>query len=132
DLSDNVIEVRVETLPLRGNAGAARLRVALDEAGDEHRLTVDEAWRAQSFQRYLVHTNGLHELQIVEMTLRTHRFRRDAELVGERSRERLVGAVTRIQCDRENVRRAIRERASGRTQAPATYVTHERLTGYGS
>src|SRR5436853_3177652 len=57
------------------------------------------------------------------------RFGRDPEMVAERAGECFVRAVIRIQCQRENIRCAARERACRLGQAPRAHITHHRKSG---
>ena len=74
---------------------------------------------------HLVDVNGL-KLETIEARPGPNRFRRDAEMVAERTSECFVRAVIRIQRDLENIGCAGRQRARRLGEAAGPHVADHR------
>ena len=81
--------------------------------GDQQGTAALEARRGEVGEEGLVHFDGLHEFDVVEMALRANRLGGEPELIAKRPRECLVGAVAGIECDGEDIGRTV-----GRESAP--------------
>ncbi len=77
----------------------------------------------------LVHQDRLHEIEVLERTLRAHQFRRGAELVAEGAGEGLMRVVAGVERDREDVGRASGELARRLGQAARAHVAHHGTAG---
>src|SRR5262245_35607602 len=65
DLSQDVAEMRIEALPLRGDRFARFTSVTLTQAGNQQRLARFEARRFEVAEEGLIHLDGLHEFEVV-------------------------------------------------------------------
>src|SRR5215469_3425742 len=97
DLSLDVPKVWPETLPLRRDVRAGLRCVALAQPSDQHRFALFETRRGEMSQHTLVHSDCLHEFEIVGVSLSANRLRRYSEMIAKRTCERFVRAVSGIQ-----------------------------------
>jgi hypothetical protein len=114
---------------LRRNGLVGLAVIALGEPRDQEGVVVLEAGWFEIGEKRLVHHDRLHKRDVVEVALGAHRFGRLPELVAERPRECLVGAVTRVERDRQDVGRAVAQRLGGLARPAAAHVAHHRAAG---
>ena len=96
--------------------------------GDQHRLAVDEArFFELCMCLFRVHQIGLHEFDGFGPAFAAQLFGRQPELLAKRPRECFVGAVPRLERDRQDVGRAVGELPRGFGQPPCADIAHDGL-----
>ena len=108
DLSGDVADMRVETLPLGGNAAHFGEAVILADAGNEHGADIAERWLGKVDGGNIRHSNGLHEREVIETAPGAHLLRRQADEVAKGAGESFVRAVAGVERDRQDVGSAVR------------------------
>jgi hypothetical protein len=78
-----------------------------------------DARRRQGRDQTVIHFDCLHQIDVIEMALRTNRFGGHSELVAERAGESFVGAIAEIHSDGQDVRATVRKHALWLAQSPA-------------
>lgn len=126
DLSGDVPQIRLEPLPLCRNSGGRRRIVAFAEARDQQGSECLEPRRLERSQQCFIHSNRLHQLDLIHAPPRAKHFRRQTELIAKRASESFVRPVARLQREGEDIRRAIRQCACGFRQTASPHVASER------
>src|SRR5262249_57628235 len=101
-----VADIRLERLPLAGNAFIGREGVAGAEPRNQELSAILEARFVKVDQQRLVHSDWLHKFEVIEAAGSAAFLRGDAELIAECAGERLVRAVPGVERDRDDVGRA--------------------------
>jgi hypothetical protein len=119
----------LEALPQSRNVLVGVEGILSAEARNQQQPALLDARRRQGRDRTFIHFDCLHQIDVIEMALRPNRFGGDPELVAKRSGESLVGAVTEIQSDGQDVWATVRKHPRRLAQSPAAHVAHCGLAG---
>ena len=129
DLPGDVADIRQEPLPLLRDALVGLESVASPRPAISSVRPFSKRGGSSSTISDSSILNGSTRVMFVEMALRANRFGRQAELIAERTGERLVRTIAGVERDGQDVRRAGHEMSRGLGQAAAAHIAHHRLTG---
>src|SRR5580704_2689725 len=90
DLPRDEADMCTEPLPLAWNTLICPKGIARTESCDQEFLMILETWLVEVYQQGLIHTNGFHELNIIETTSGATTLGCDPELFVKRAGERFV------------------------------------------
>ena len=90
DFPRDAADMWTEPLPLAWNTFICLKGMACSESCDQEFLMILETWLVEVYQQGLIHTNGFHELNMIETTRGATTLGCDPELFVKRAGERLM------------------------------------------